>query len=402
MKTVDHVIIGGGVVGVCTAYHLAHANQKVLLLERNPQMAPASPLSSSGEEIKLFRCAYGRDRDMTSMSMEALAWWRKFEGASGKALLIPTSWAIFEAERPELLDRWPEYAGPPPGFARKSQAVMASMSLPHEWLTKAELIERFPKIAANDFYDCALLDKTSCLIKAAESVRVIAELAEDAGAEIWTNAGVEEIVREGGRVSRLLTSRGDVVPNKAVIFAAGHMNSALVPELQRKTRIVQERLLLVRPENPAPFKPDCFPVVGRYAFPVFGQGVTKLASGETSHQEGAHVTEKERIMRTLAIIKEWVPDLAEAQVVGNRSGYSTYTANGRYLIYRHGNSVVISACSGTGFKHAPVTGQLAAGLALQSTGAQEFSHPFSLHQFRYESMPDISGLIHQETRRHVS
>ena len=32
--TVDTVVVGGGIVGVCTAYHLARRHKEVLLLEK--------------------------------------------------------------------------------------------------------------------------------------------------------------------------------------------------------------------------------------------------------------------------------------------------------------------------------------------------------------------------------
>jgi D-amino-acid dehydrogenase len=34
MKTTDVVVIGGGVIGVCTAYYLAKKGRRVILIER--------------------------------------------------------------------------------------------------------------------------------------------------------------------------------------------------------------------------------------------------------------------------------------------------------------------------------------------------------------------------------
>ena len=33
-ESVDTVVVGGGIVGVCTAYHLARRHKEVLLLEK--------------------------------------------------------------------------------------------------------------------------------------------------------------------------------------------------------------------------------------------------------------------------------------------------------------------------------------------------------------------------------
>jgi sarcosine oxidase/N-methyl-L-tryptophan oxidase len=56
MTTYDVIIIGGGIVGVSTAYVLAQRQKNVLLLE---QFVPAHQRGSSHGDGRMTRYAYG-------------------------------------------------------------------------------------------------------------------------------------------------------------------------------------------------------------------------------------------------------------------------------------------------------------------------------------------------------
>ena len=62
-------------------------------------------------------------------------------------------------------------------------------------------------------------------------------------------------------------------------------------------------------------------------------------------------------------LRTFVPGLAAAKEVDSITCRYTNTVNDNYLIYKHANTVVLSACSGHGFKNAPMTSLMAASLA---------------------------------------
>lgn len=393
MKRYEYIIVGGGIVGVCAAYYLAQAGKQVLLIERRT-LAPPTPYSSSGEAVKMFRTVYGNDPRLTQMTMAALDWWRRFENESGTELMVPAMWLIFDAENPEIQKNWPAYAMPPMSFARESVEVMRAAKLPFEWLSKEAILERFIKVADNPMFDCGLLDKSVQLLSAEKAVRAIGRLAQLAGAEIWEETTVEQVVRSDGRVRCIETSRESVEPVAAVIFAAGYMNAAFVPELRAKTRVTREQLVVVRPDNPDDYLPDRFPGTGHYVFPLHGDGVTKIFAGEDPNSKVvdpaatdlarlyAHGADDDYIADTRSIVGQWVPDIANAPIETTKTCFYTSTRNGRYLIDRRGNAVVVSACSGTGFKHGPISGLVASELAMGRDAT------WYLDEFRYENHVD--------------
>lgn len=393
----DHVVIGGGIIGACVAYFLATQGRDVLLLERGA-LAAAPPASSSGVPARMFRSAYGRDRRMTKLCSSSFAYWKQFEEESGEVLFDRSGWVIFEAHSSETLARWPSYAQwPPPGFASESAEVLKAEGLPHEWLSREALVERFPQILPNEFYDSALLDETAGLLRADQAVKSIARLAELAGAEIREHTTVKELVFANDQVTTVVTSEGDVYPRDSVVLAAGYMNSELAPELRDVLRVVGENTMYVRPEDQQAFSPSRFPVIGHYAFPIDRCGTAHVAPGGLTEYEivvepsavAALAREEEPdaafARATREILDAWVPGLAAAPMTSQRRCFYPVTRHGDYLLYRRANVVTLVACSsGTGFKTAPVTARIGADLAVRGD-FEASTHPFYSDSFSYEN-----------------
>ncbi len=363
----------------------------MLLLERD-EIGPEAPISSSGEHAKAFRSAYGRDRKMTRLCTQSFALWRQLEEETGEALFVPCGMLVFGAQEARALAHWPHPEAA--RFALDSAATLSEEGLPHELLSQAELLERFPQLGPNDTYDHGILDHTAGYLRARTAVRAIGALAQRAGAALWELANVEEVVREGEDVVRLVTSRGDVEPRRAVIFAAGYMNATLAPELRAKTRVTRQRLLFLAPKHPAAYAPEVFPIVvdvnvRRYVFPVHGPGITKICDDDNTCAERI-VEPGERLDRdaddgfradAMAFLQAHVPGLLDSTEVDRKVCHYTNTVSEQYLVYRKGNTVVLSACSGHGFKNAPMTALAAATLADPESGPLRYCE----RDFEYEA-----------------
>jgi sarcosine oxidase len=383
-----HVVIGGGIVGVCVAYFLAVRGREVLLLERD-QLAAQFPVSSSGAPARMFRSAYGSDQYMTKLCTSSFDYWKYFEEISGEKLFNRTGWVIFEARDSQALSIWPSYAQwPLPGFATASAEILQAEGLPHEWLSKEALVERFPQIAANKFYDFALIDWTAGLFRADKAVKAIAKLAQLAGAEIRENTTVEELVWRDGKVETIVIAGGQVRPSASVILAAGYMNPVFAPEPTGVLKVVGESTLYLRPDDPAVFAPQRFPIVGHFAFPLDHSGTVHASPGGSTKDEitvdpsaldlSEHrdVFDPVFITRTRDILDVWLPELASAPAANQSRCFYPVTRNGQYKLYKKSNVVTLIACSsGTGFKTAPMSARLGAELAMREDidGLKDFT-----------------------------
>lgn len=74
-KIYDTVIVGAGVFGAWSAWHLARRGQRVVLLDA---YGPSNARASSGGETRIIRMGYGTDEIYTRSSQRSLEQWKKF------------------------------------------------------------------------------------------------------------------------------------------------------------------------------------------------------------------------------------------------------------------------------------------------------------------------------------
>src|ERR1700731_2816678 len=88
-KTYDVVVVGAGVFGAWTAFHLARRGQRVLLIDA---YGPGNSRASSGGESRIIRMGYGADELYTRWAIRSLVQWKELfaETASSPALFHQT------------------------------------------------------------------------------------------------------------------------------------------------------------------------------------------------------------------------------------------------------------------------------------------------------------------------
>ena len=92
----DVIVVGAGVFGAWTAWHLLKLGRKVLLLDA---WGPAHARASSGGESRMTRTVYGRDEIYTRFALESLDEWRWLSGRSGLPIFHPTGVVFFFGRR---------------------------------------------------------------------------------------------------------------------------------------------------------------------------------------------------------------------------------------------------------------------------------------------------------------
>ena len=79
-KNYDVAVIGAGVFGTWTAWHLAQRKQKVLVLDA---YGAAHARASSGGETRIIRMSYAKDEIYTRWSQRSLAQWKELAAFCG-------------------------------------------------------------------------------------------------------------------------------------------------------------------------------------------------------------------------------------------------------------------------------------------------------------------------------
>src|SRR5215472_13210404 len=86
-KTYDMAVIGAGVFGAWTAWHLAKRGKRVVLIEA---YGPGHSRARSGGESRIIRMGYGADELYTRWSLKSLARWKEFFVAVKQPLFLET------------------------------------------------------------------------------------------------------------------------------------------------------------------------------------------------------------------------------------------------------------------------------------------------------------------------
>src|SRR5450432_3197429 len=125
----DVAVIGAGVFGAWTAWHLAKRGQRVLLVDA---YGVAHSRASSGGESRIIRMSYGADEIYTRWSQRSLAQWKELFAATGQNLFVPTGvlWLAGEADTQ----------------LSESRKVLERCGIAHEVLEHAELAIRYPQV----------------------------------------------------------------------------------------------------------------------------------------------------------------------------------------------------------------------------------------------------------------
>ena len=385
MRTFDVVVIGAGVFGCWTAWHLRRAGKRVLLVDA---WGPAHSRSSSGGESRIIRMGYGADEIYTRMAMRSLIRWRELFDRTGQPLFCHTGvlW-IGREDDP---------------YTRATRATLERAGVPIEINDGRELARRYPQMRLANSESYGIFEPESGAILARRAVGVVAQDAIAAGVEY-----VHEFVERpggSGRLESIQTSAGETIGADAFVFACGPWLPKMFPDLLGK-RIYPTRQEVyffappagdhrftapggddgfTSPEGDHRFTAPHLPVwidftdpLGPYGFPdLDGRGV-KLAfdfhGPAFDPDSGDRLVSADGVAQARRFIAERFPDLRDAPLTESRVCQYENTSNGDFLIDRHPdfeNVWLVGGGSGHGFKHGPAVGEYASGRVM-SEGAEE-------------------------------
>ena len=354
--TLDVVVVGAGVFGVWTAWHLAKRKQRVLLAEAH---GPAHSRASSGGESRIIRMSYGADEIYTRWAQNSLGQWKKLFAGAGDRLFHQTGVLWLAGEGDERL--------------RESMATLKRCGIRHEVMERAALEKRYPQ-ANFDAVERGLLEPESGVLMAR---RAVACVVHDAGKR---GVGVEiaQIVpaRAKKKLESVETAAGKRISAGQFVFACGPWLGKVFPELlgPRIFPTRQEVFFFGTPPGEARFAVPALPtwlfnMDQAYGMPdIEGRGL-KVALDT----HGMRVDPDTQSRIPSPEITDWArryvsrrfPALKDAPIVETRVCQYENTSNGDFLIDRHPeleNVWLVGGGSGHGFKHGPALGEYTAAL----------------------------------------
>ena len=354
MKAYDVVVVGAGVFGSWTAWHVARGGRSCLLMDA---WGPGHSRSSSGGESRIIRMGYGADEIYTRMAIRSLVMWRDLFERTGQPLFHRTGvlWMAREDDP----------------YSRATRDVLERSGVPVEILAASELAKRYPQMRLEEASVFGIFEPESGTLLARRAVAAVVQDAVNHGVNYATEAVLP--VSGNGPLTSIRTVSGEQISAAVFVFACGPWLPKLFPPLlgNRIYPTRQEVFFFAPPAGDGRFAPSRLPVWidftdprAPYGFPdLEGRGF-KLAfdrhgpafdpdTGDRSL--GAHGLEDAR--RFLA---ERFPDLATAPLSESRVCQYENTSNGDFLIDHHSdfeNVWLVGGGSGHGFKHGPAIGE---------------------------------------------
>jgi sarcosine oxidase len=380
LPTADVIVVGLGAMGSAACYQLATRGASVIGID---QYEPPHQGGSTHGDTRITRLACGEGGEYVPLVRRAHELWPEIEERAGVELVTQAGGLILaDADNP---------------FLARTRTLAQQSGVAHETLTGAQVAERFPMFAAGS-EAVAYHEPGAGYVRPERAVGAQLALARRAGAmlrlgervENWTAGGSGVRVRTSAGVhtaDHLVLCAGPWIPE---LFAEGRDIFAIHRQVFYWFEIRQgyERLRDM-PVFVWEFggDRDAFThLLGFYGFPAIdgpdgGLKVGTEVYSETTSPDGrqhpASAEEAEAMYDQY--IAHRLPWLGPRPVRTQSCLYTNAHGN-RFLIDRHPDHdavLVVSPCSGHGFKHSPAIGEAVTQWILDGASRLDLS-PFAL------------------------
>jgi sarcosine oxidase len=363
-RTFDVAVIGAGVFGAWTAWHLAKRRQRVLLIDA---YGPANARASSGGETRIIRMGYGADELYTLWAQKSLEQWKRFFEAS-KAPLFHETGVLW-------------LAGADDSQLQRTSTALRHCKVPCDKFDRAALETKYPQVSFEGV-TTGILEPHSGVLMARRAVATVVEDALRLGVQYCS----AQILKPtgSGRLEQIVTSQGERFSAEQFVFACGAWLGKIFPEVlgARIFPTRQEVFFFGVPAGDARFAAPALPTWLFqedlfYGMPDIESRGLKIAYD--GHGEPVDPDTQSRIVtpvsreRARAYVEKRFPALKDAPIVETRVCQYENTSNGDFLIDQHPgmeNVWFVGGGSGHGFKHGPAVGEYVTGRLLDRGEAE--------------------------------
>ena len=398
----DVLVIGGGAIGVCSAYYLSKQGRKVLLVEKGEICSGSSygnaglivpshsiPLASPGVISKGLKWMLNPESPFhikPRFDPELFSWLWKFRAASKESRVrkaIPTirDLSLASLKLYKELAQDLEF-----GFEQKGWLVLFQSEdglesgreealLLEEFGIKAPILsvdEAQKMLAGNRIKICgAVFYPQDAQLLPAQFVRGMAVLAEQNGVEIHTSTEVLGFETDGTGITKTQTTRGDFEARE-IVLAGGSWSPVIARDLNIN--------LAIQPGKGYSVTVKC-PIEKQLPLPVFFSearvGMTPMGDtlrfGGTLELSGFDLSiNRRRVNAILNTVPKYLPDLdpRSLELVETWRGLRPCTPDGLPFLGRsptYENLTIAAGHATIGISLAPITGKIVSQLV---TGEQ--------------------------------
>ncbi|MYZ46219.1 NAD(P)/FAD-dependent oxidoreductase [Propylenella binzhouense] len=350
------IVVGVGIMGLSLAWALSRRGVKVTLFDQGPI---PNPMSSSLDEHRINRHAYGKLNGYARMMPQAFRAWDALWADLGRSHYEETG-GIYVLRHE---DAWYD----------NTVAQLAEMGISCKDLGAAEVVRRLPVLNEQGISRAVEVGGSGLLFPRRIMTDLIVHL-NLLGVEFQAHTPVTDVDPDRATVT---TSRG-VFGADRVIVAAGPWIGRLVPGLDGVAVPSRQAVLYLAPPPEHLRVWMSAPVVvvrdveaGLYCLPP--RRGTRLKIGDhrfslTGDPDEDRIATADDIAPIWAGMKKAYRDVESYSIIEPRACFYTVTDDETFRVVQPGaNGFAVSACSGHGFKLAPL---VASGIAAAALGEQ--------------------------------
>ena len=215
----DVVVIGGGIVGVSTAWFLAKQGVDVVLCEKGHIAAEQS--SRNWGWVR----SQGRDTRELPMMLESMRIWDRLEVEIGEDVGFTRAGCLYMTRSDKVLEKYTRWLAIAQDFGLDTQVL------------EGKELDKYVSGASSRWLG-AMYTASDARAEPHKACPAIARAATRSGATLLTSCAVRGIETEGGRLSAVVTEHGSI-QTSTVLCAAGAWTSMFcrsigisVPQLQ--------------------------------------------------------------------------------------------------------------------------------------------------------------------------
>ena len=371
----DAIVVGAGITGASTAYHLAMLGAgSVLLIERG---TPAS--GGTGQSAAIVRQHYSAPITirLVKASVEKFAAMPEELGAA--SVFERSGWYFLLNE--EMVEG-----------AQANAAMQREVGIETRFLDSAEWETRMPWLNA-DGVAAVIHEPASGFADPVRATEAYVAAFVREGGEVRTGTPVRALLREGARVTGILTDDGPQVAG-AVVNAAGPWAKLLAEsagiEMSLRSIREQDTVWEARGERPLPEAPISNGVDATYIRPlgarryIFGRGFPKDYE-DVDPNNYKLTADQDFIAEVQTRVQHRVPPFQGARLIDSYAALYDVTPDWYPFIGpRPGLMGYYDACggSGHGFKLGPAIGDELARWIVTGDAAEDFA------QLSYDRLAD--------------